>query len=119
MRAFVVALSVGSGAGILVFWTVALSTHRVPEQGKPSIRFHIVAELLAALLLVGGGLALLVTPASWASVLVASGLGALFYSSVNSPGYYADLRQTTAVWLFMVLGVVTLVGIVLLSLAGQ
>jgi hypothetical protein len=101
--------------GIAVFglWGVLLARRAVPElnAGLPSIRFHIAAELLTA--------AALVASAAW----LASGdsaearLGAITYSTVNSPGYYADRGERPVVVMFGVLTVLAVSAIVVLVVA--
>ncbi|MGH2663443.1 MAG: hypothetical protein ACRDH8_11705 [Actinomycetota bacterium] len=113
MRAYVVILMAGSGLGILAFWTFLLVTGNVPETraGKRSMRFHIAAELLLAVLLLGAGIALLAKAGPLQLVLSGAALGALAYTAVNSPGYYVDLGGRVIVWMFAVLLVLSGVGI--------
>lgn len=54
--------------------------------GQRAIKFHIAAEY-----------------AGWGPPLAIAGLGAALYSSVNSPGYYADLGKPRMVVAFGVL----------------
>lgn len=101
------------GVSILAFWTVFMSTGRVPEieAGERAIWFHVAAELTTALLLVAAGLRSTRQPARFLSALA---LGALLYTSINSPGYYVDLGEWPMVVMFGVLFAITAVAIVML-----
>lgn len=117
MNWFVISVSVGIGLAILGLWTMLLVRRQVPElqAGLPSIRFHIAAEVGTAIALVVGGVALAVDT-SWAAVMAAAGLGAALYSTINSPGYYADKRAWSTVGMFAVLAVLVLTALILLAL---
>lgn len=98
------------GGSIVGFWVLALVTRRVPEiaEGRRDIRFHIAAELLAAVGLIVGGVWLLTGRGRGAELTSALALGALVYTTVNSPGYYADRGDRAAVGAFAVLTVAAL-----------
>lgn len=100
---------IGVGTAIAALWTVLLATGQVPEldEGRRDILFHIGAEYLTAVLLVGAGIAVLTTGGSTATLAAAVAAGALLYTTVNSPGYYADLGQWAMVAMFAVLAVAT------------
>jgi hypothetical protein len=89
------------GTAIAALWLLLLVTGQVPEvdEGRIGIWFHITAELLLATVLVGAGLALLRGSAR-ARLLSALALGALGYSAVNSPGWYAERGEWAMVGLF-------------------
>lgn len=116
MNVYVITLSLGVGVAVLGLWTMLVLRRQVPEleAGVPSIRFHIAAEAGMAVLLVAGGLALLADVA-WGPPLAAAALGAALYSTVNSPGYYADKRLWPAVAVFLVLA--ALIGVAVVALA--
>lgn len=101
---YAIGLSLGVGVAILGLWIVLVVRRQVPElqDEVPSIRFHIAAEVGMALLLLAGGVALIVD-AAWGVPLTAAALGAALYSTVNSPGYYADRRLWPPVVMFLVL----------------
>jgi hypothetical protein len=112
---FVILVSIGVGLAIIGLWTMLIVRRQVPElqAGLPSIRFHIAAEVGTGLALVAGGVALAVgTP--WAEGLAAAGLGATVYSTVNSPGYYADRSEWSTVGMFAGLGLLVLAALVAL-----
>jgi hypothetical protein len=100
--AFVAWFQLVLGVGIAGLWTVLLATRQVPEltDGSRAIRFHLAVEYLTAVLLVAGGLALLLVGGSTAAVLSGVALGALLYSAINSPGYYADQGRRDMVVFF-------------------
>lgn len=112
---FVILVCIGIGLAIVGLWTMLIVRRQVPElqAGLPSIRFHIAAEIGAALVLVTGGVALAVgTP--WAEGLAAAGLGATLYSTVNSPGYYADRSEWPTVRMFAGLTLLALAALIVL-----
>jgi len=114
----VIGLSLGAGVAVLGLWIVLVVRRQVPElqAGVPSIRFHIAAEVGMALLLLAGGIAL-IADVAWGVPLVAAALGAALYSTVNSPGYYADQRLWPPVAMFLVLAV--LIGVALVVLMAN
>lgn len=113
MTAYLIGVSLGVGTAIAGLWAMLVATRRVPEldERKPSIRFHIAAELFTAALLLIGGVALWLD-ASWARTVVAAAVGAALYTCIASPGYYADRGERGPVAMFGVL--VILLGVALI-----
>ena len=103
------------GVSIAALWTLLLATGEVPEvtQGRGDIWFHIAAELAAAVLLVTAGAAVL-RRTTRSRTLAALALGALAYTVVNSPGYYAERGDWAVVGMFAVLLAATLTAAVVL-----
>ena len=117
---FVGVFELVTGLGICGFWTFALVTHQVAEiaAGDRAIRFHIAAEYLMGLSLATAGLLLLaVDDRSWIRTLAAVALGGMIYSTINSPGYYAQRKQGGVVVAFIGLTVVGVAALVTLILA--
>jgi hypothetical protein len=90
------------GSGILVAWVLLVAAGDVPEiaAGQRDIWFHIAAEAATGVVLIAAGVALL-RNSSQARVLSALALGALFYTAVNSPGYYADRGDWAVAAMFL------------------
>ena len=104
------------GLVMVALWTVLLVTRQVPQlpAGDREIWFHLAAELVTAVLLVAAGVVLLTD--AGATTLSGVALGALLYTTVASPGYYAARGEWPPVVLFGVLAVATIVaGTVLLT----
>lgn len=98
------------GIGMFGMWTMLVITGQVPELQTEPIRiaFHLAAEFLTATLLVVGGLGLLANRRwGYSPYLVA--LGALLYTVVVSPGYYAQSGNIGFVAMFATLFVLTVV----------
>jgi len=92
--------------GILMFgqWGFFLFTGQVPELQTEPIRiaFHLAAEFITALALVISGFLLLKkTSLSKHLALVAAGM--LLYTTIVSPGYFAQLGQWPIVIMFLLL----------------
>ena len=83
------------GAGLLLVWPALILAGEVPElqAGQRDIWFHIAAEVITGLLLVGAGALLLRRPDTGARMLSTFALGALLYTGINSAGYYAELGE--------------------------
>lgn len=115
-------IGVGLLVGVLMLgvWIVLLARHQVVEvrDGSKAIRFHLVAEWLTAGLLLVGAAALWIG-ISWAGPLLATALGAALYTTINSPGYYADRGERAPVVMFIVLAVLIASAIVVLLLGGS
>jgi hypothetical protein len=107
------------GVAILGLWTMLLPTGQVPEvqAGQVDIWFHLAAELLLAGLLVIAGASLL-RRADHATLLSGLALGALAYSAINSPGYYAEQGDVAMVAMFALVVVATAACVVALRRAG-
>lgn len=109
--------------GVCVFgwWITAAMTDGIVEvnEGRSDILFHVAAELLMAGLLVAAGLSILRrgrTPQT--TMLSGLALGSLLYSSVNSPGYFAQRGEWPAVAMFAVLLVAGAGAVVSLTSVG-
>lgn len=95
------------GIAVIGWWTVAAATNGIAEleQGRTDIVFHIAAEILMAWLLIAAGrLVIRRGMTSPTAVLSGLALGALMYSSINSPGYFAQQGAWWAVGIFAVIG---------------
>ena len=105
------------GLAIAGLWASLLLTRQVPQiaEGRRDILFHLGAELLTAVLLVVAGGAVLLAGGQGATVLAALAGGALLYTTINSPGYYADLGQWPVVAVFAVLAAATVAVLVALA----
>jgi hypothetical protein len=104
--------------GILMFgqWGFFLAVGAVPElQTEPiAIAFHLAAEFVTAACLLVGGIALLHNKA-WAKNLALFAAGMLAYTTIVSPGYFAQLGQCPLVGMFAILLVLDVVSVILLS----
>ncbi len=116
---FPVAVALFMGVATIGLWTVLVLNRAVPElaEGLPSIRFHVGAEVLTATFLIASGLWLLLADGPEARLLAVAALGATAYSTVNSPGYYADRGNRLVVAMFAVLLLLALAAIVVLIVA--
>ncbi len=100
------------GLSIAGLWATLVMAGQVPEidQGRVDIWFHLAAELLTAGLLVAAGVAVL-RRSSRGRLLAAVALGALAYTTLNSPGYYAESGDWALVSLFALLFTATIAAI--------
>lgn len=104
------------GALMLVQWTFFLSTGSVTEIKTEPLRiaFHLAGELVAALALVVGGVALLKS-ADWGRTVYLVAVGMVIYSEIVSPGYFAQKKQWALVGMFAVLLTLAVVTVVLVA----
>jgi hypothetical protein len=96
-------LQISVGVAVVAWWAIAAATDGIVElqEGRIDIVFHIAAELLMAWLLIAAGTSLLRrgrTPAT--RTMSALALGTLLYSSINSPGFFAEQGAWWAVAMF-------------------
>jgi hypothetical protein len=102
------------GCSILIQWSVFLLSGNVPELRTEPVRigFHLAAELLTAVVLIVSGRGALGAK-RWARLLLLVGLGMLVYTSIVSPGYFAQRGAMGFVVMFGV--VLTLAGVAIVS----
>jgi hypothetical protein len=95
------------GIGMVAQWTASYVRKQIPELVSEPVRiwFRITAEMVTAVCLVFAGIALL-SNTSWAVQLYLVALGMLFYTSIVSPGYFAQRGQWG--WLGMFAGIIVL-----------
>jgi len=93
--------AIAVGLGMFGLWTMLLVTGQVPElESEPwSITMHLAAEFLTAFTLLLSGYGLL-RRRTWARSGYLFAVGMLFYTLVQSPGYYLDRGDTTFVLMF-------------------
>ena len=98
------------GVAIGLLWAVLLVSGGVPEveRGELAIWFHIGAEMVTAGLLVSAGIGLLARR-DRARRTAGVAIGALIYTTIASPGYYAEAGEWVVVAMFGLLAVVTAV----------
>ncbi len=110
--------SVLIGLMMIGMWVSLLLTKQVPELKPASyaprlIAYHIVAELLTAIVLIISGVGLFLV-SDWARILSAISLGMLLYSVINSPGKYAHENNLPMVAIFTIITILTVVAIITL-----
>jgi hypothetical protein len=100
------------GLIMLVQWSFLYVSNQIPELENEPVRicFHIVAEVVTALSLIAGGVALL-AGLDWAVQVYHVSLGMLFYTAIVSPGYFAQKGDWKWVGIFSVLIAGGLVGL--------
>ncbi len=103
--------------GVIMFgqWGFFLAAGAVPEvQSEPiALAFHLTAEYVTAICLLGGGIALL-RGASWAKYLAVFAGGLLAYTTIVSPGYFTQLGQFPMVGMFVVLLALDVISVLIL-----
>jgi hypothetical protein len=95
-------------------WSMLILTGQVPEMAtKPvEIMLHLLAEFTTALLLIGGGIALLKKiKIGYNLNLVA--LGMLLYTLIVSPGYYLQRGDWTFVGIFALIFIFTIIFLII------
>lgn len=92
------------GTGMIGIWLVSFANRAIPELESEVFRIsmHILAELCTATLLLISGFSILMNKQPASSLFHVS-MGALIYTLVASPGYFAQLNQWGVVSLFFVL----------------
>ena len=110
--------SVLIGLMMIGMWVSLLLTKQVPELKPASyaprlIAYHIVAELLTAIVLIISGVGLFLV-SDWAKILSAISLGMLLYSVINSPGKYAHENNLPMVAMFTIITILTVVATIAL-----
>ena len=102
------------GLGMIGQWAFFLVTRQVPELKTEPVRiaFHLAAEFLTAVVLIVSGVGLLVS-ASWSHPLYLVSIGMLLYTSVVSPGYFAQERKWPLVAMFALILMLALLSLAL------
>ena len=106
------------GLMMIGMWVSLLLTNQVPELQPASfaprlIAYHIVAEILTAVVLIISGVGLFLG-SDWAKTLSAISLGMLLYTVINSAGKYAHEDNLPMVAMFTVVTILTVAAIVAL-----
>ena len=117
---YIALFSLGSGVGILAFWTSAIRERRVADvaSGRHDIWFHITAELTTAALLVGGAIAIFIDANGRATAVISTfGLASLLYSLIQSPGHYVAVKDKRMVATFLATGLFAVPAMILRFLA--
>ncbi|MDF1513767.1 MAG: hypothetical protein P1S60_08160 [Anaerolineae bacterium] len=97
---FASVFSIVVGVGMVGQWAMSYISNQIPElETEPiRIRFHILAEIVTAALLIFSGIGLLKSY-NWAIHMNLVAHGMLIYTSIVSPGYFAQKGQ----WLWLVM----------------
>ena len=79
------------GLAMISQWSISFARKQVPELEDEPIRlgFHIAGEFLTALALIVSGIALLAR-LGWSVPLYLVAIGMLLYTTIVSPGYFAQ-----------------------------
>ena len=92
------------GTGMIAFWMLAYVRGGIPELETEIFRIsmHMMAELCTAILLLLSAFYILLKKQLKGSIFYFS-MGALIYTLIASPGYFAQLDQWGIVSLFLVM----------------
>ena len=106
------------GVGMIGQWAASYVTRQIPELETEPYRiwFHIVGEMVTAVLLILGGVGLL-AGRSWGSPVYLVATGMLIYTAIVSPGYFAQRGQW--IWLLIFAVIILLAIIAAVSVAGN
>ena len=107
------------GSGMIGIWIVSFLKGTVPEiQTEPMrISMHFLAEMATATLLLVSGFTILLRKRLRETLFHIS-FGALFYTLIVSPGYFAQHDQWGTVTLFLVLLIISVLVEILLQKGG-
>ena len=114
IRNIVAIYSLFIGILMIGMWSMFILTGQVPEMAtKPvEIMLHLLAEFTTALLLIGGGIALLKKiKIGYNLNLVA--LGMLLYTLIVSPGYYLQRGDWAFVGIFALIFIFTMIFLII------
>jgi len=106
------------GLMMIGMWLFLISKRQVPELKTATyaprlIAYHLVVELLTAIMLVISGIGLFLA-SDWAKTLSAISLGMLLYSVINSPGKYAHENNLPMVAMFTIITILTVMATITL-----
>ena len=109
------------GVSIIGYWilfsfrkqTLSQQMDTTITRGRIEMRFHVVAELLAAALLIVAGVFLL-SKSAWGREVFLIAIGMLVYTTINSAGYFAQIRQKSMVLIFIIVFILSVVSLVLI-----
>jgi len=101
------------GLGMIVQWILSFSAEGIPELETEPIRiwFHIVGEIITALVLILSGAGLL-AGWPWAAPLFLVASGMLIYTAIVSPGYFAQQGKSIWVLFFSIVLLLTVISII-------
>ncbi len=94
--------SIFVGISIIGLWTILFLNNEIPEliTAPFAVSMHISAEMATAILLIIGGVGLLLKKI-WAFQAYMFSMGMLFYTLIQSPGYYIERREYIFVAMFV------------------
>ena len=94
------------GTAMIGLWGMLLGTGNVPElETEPfAIAFHLLAEIATAVILLVSGYGIF-AGRKWSSKLFPLSMGALFYTVINSAGFYAQSGDFAMVIMFAFIAV--------------
>ncbi|MGD0273339.1 MAG: hypothetical protein ABSB96_06400 [Gaiellaceae bacterium] len=118
---YAVLVSLVVGVAIAALWAFLFLSRQIPElkEGRRDILFHIASELATAGLLITGALATIFDrQAVWSRLVSVFSLGALAYTLLNSPGYYADRGERPMLVMFGALWLLVLPVIIIRLVSG-
>jgi len=105
------------GISIVLFWMNLYAKRALfdPNSSRSVIetKYHLVAELVAAAILIMGGTGISLAT-SWGVGVAFAGLGMLLYANINGVGFYARKNDKRMVWVFYVTIIVSIAALVLL-----
>jgi len=118
---FIVIYCILTGVSIVAFWINLFSkkqllSSRFPQK-KVEVVYHVAAEFLTAILLMGSA-AGFILGFSWSRVLLPVSLGMLLYAQINGPGFYAGQENSGMVRVFYVTAIFTAIATAVFVFAG-
>ena len=96
------------GIAMIGMWLSLIATNQVPEINTEPIRitYHLIGELLTAILLLIGGFGLF-TNRGWGFHVFLISMGMLMYTVIVSAGYYGQKNDMIMVGMFTIFQVLT------------
>jgi len=108
--------------GVLMIgqWAITIIGGDVPKpeddpvsgRGFFDMLFHWAAEFITAVMLIASGIGLM-HETSWGTTVYLIAAGMLIYTTVNSPGFFAQQRKWPVVGMFMAILMLTVISIVI------
>lgn len=111
---FAAIFSIIVGVGMIGQWMMSYINKQIIELKTEPIRilFHIAAEMVTTICLIIGGVGLLLN-LPWGIPVFLVAMGMLFYTSIVSPGYFAQKGNWLWLGMFVVIIIIGLISIFL------